>query len=193
MQVWRFYKKPEVDLESIPDSVSITDKYPLYAVTCEKKLAKRFMMERDMDKFIVRTDDDAEKEEYSQFANMNRSTVLDIYKLETSNKDNEVITVDVLMTFNEYQYVKETMCVPLFDENWWYTMPNPNLFNKSIKKSLRKLGYIQAFKLYNSGTNEYGATRTDFLLDEEDDDFSAPPWMVDELSYFINIFSTLFK
>lgn len=193
MKVWRFYKKPETDIDKIPDSVSIIDKYPLYAITCEKKLAKRFMKERNMDKFILRTDNDAEKEEYSYFANSHRSTVLELHKLDTVDVNDKVISVEVLMTMNEYQYVEETMNVPLFDESWWYPMPMPNIFNKDIRKALRKLGYTQAYKLY-LGTAEYGKKPLiPELINEEDDDYSAPPWMVDQLSYFISIFSDLFK
>lgn len=189
MKVWRFYKKPETDSSEIPPNVSITDKYPLYAITCDKKLAKRFIRERNQDKFILRMDDDVDKSDYAEFANMNRSTVLDIYIIDTNDEKGKAVSVEVLMTMNEYQYVEETMSFPLFDETWWYDMPTPILFNKSICKALRVLGYTQAYKLYVSTMP--GANLL-LDLDDEDDDYSAPPWMLDELSYFINIFSDLF-
>ena len=40
LKVWRFYKKPTT-VNEIPETISEEEKFPLYAITNNKKLAKK--------------------------------------------------------------------------------------------------------------------------------------------------------
>jgi hypothetical protein len=87
MKLYKFFKIPE---KNERDDTDIEDKYVLYAITNNKKLAKRFKKERNMNKFIIKVHEDITKEEYSEICNSsnNRSAVLELHDLLTVLDDN---------------------------------------------------------------------------------------------------------
>lgn len=184
MNIWRFYKKPDTKREDIPTNIAISDLYPLYAVTCKKDYAERFKEERNMDLFIVRKSK-IEKGDYSEFANMNRSSVLDIHTLYTVEnkytKSHKVIDVDMLITEAEYRMTGDDAIINLTDESWWVNnTANPVLFNKKIRRALSYLDYEISFKLF-------------CMAFDDDVDYSAPDWTMDSLAMFVNMYGELFK
>jgi hypothetical protein len=189
MQLWRFFKKPSIDADDVPTVLTITDRYPLYAITCDKKLAKRFQRERNSDKFIIKKTK-VDKAEYAEYAMRNRSCVLCIQKLTTvknkNTKDQEILDVEVLLTTAEYQICKEPMIL-IGDDSWWtntaYEVPNPYIFNTEVTKALRYFDYIMLYKLFVESAE----------MMEQDDDYSVPQWYIDELAYFVDIYQDTFR
>lgn len=183
MQCYRFYKKP-TNLEEMPERISLSDKYPLYALTANKKLAKQFKKERNMDMFIVQKSD-IDKETYSVFANQNRSTVLEPCKLITCidkyKKTQRMEDVELVLTYAERQVVEEGQLF-IFEENWWrmYYANSPFIFKEEYVRALAKIDFIDFYKLYNS----------DVYLDQYDD-YSVPNYYIDELAYFLSIYGDL--
>lgn len=185
MHLWRFFKKPEINDEKEFDDLPISQKYPLYAITGDKKMAKRFQEERDMNKFIIRKSK-VTREEFSEFALQNRQAVLSIQNLLTSNDNNERpghMNVQVLLTQMEYQICAEPN-ISITDEYWWNTVniADPLLFNDNIKESLNNLDYINLFMLFNGNIDYY-----------DEKDYEPPNWNIDQLAYFILIYGNLFK
>ena len=182
MKVWRFYLKPDAEIGR--------KKYDLYALTNHKKFAKKFMKERDMDKFIVRCSKE-EREEYVKFANSNLSYLLDMRPYITRTLDDEnryrTKTVDVLSTDYEFQTCdSDSILIDILGEGDWYSAPSYVIFKKKIIESLRTLEYISNYKLYAS---DY----TNAVIDPDDDDYSAPNIWIDELGVFLRTFGDTFK
>ena len=182
MKVWRFYLKPEKDSER--------RKYELYAITNKKDLAKKFMKERDMDKFIVKCSK-TDKIEYAKFANDNLTLLLEMNTFITKTVDGDgkyrTKEVDVLTTEYECQSCDSDMVLmDIMTEDEWEIAPPYRIFKNKIIDSLRKLEYVSSYKLY---TNELNAS----MIDPEDDDYSAPNLWVDELGVLLRTFGDTFK
>lgn len=193
MYIWRFFKKPQIDRGELPERIAIDDLYPLYAFTVEKSLAKRFMKERDMNKFIVRKSK-VTKEEYSEYGMRNRSQLLILMKLQTfMNKytdEERQERIEVLLTQSEYQFSVE-LFNSIADENWWINNQFccPIIFNQDIINALKEIDFILTYKIFSSDNTlaEQVASFCDI------DDYSAPDWETDQLAYFISLFGHLFK
>ena len=129
-------------------SRNIEKDYELYAITNRNKLAKRFIEERDMDKFIYICDKDWDKIEYRDFINrgQNRGCVLDTYEVLTildkvPVKENSKV-VDILMTYYEYQIVSDSP-LEIDDEDLWISgMTNPFIFDKKYLKALQDFEFL---------------------------------------------------
>ena len=180
MKVWRFYLRRE-NSES-------KNKYELYAVTNNKKYAKKFMSERNMKLFQVKCSD-IPKEEFLKFGNENRGCLLDYKEFITKkiNSKNEYThtTVKVLTTEYEWQSCDSDIVLNdiLIDTDWTAAVPY-KIYKDKIIKSLRVLEYVSSYKLYSYDSS---------LIDPEDDDYSAPDMWVDELGTFLRIYGETFK
>ena len=75
-------KRDEVGIEN-----KLENKYPLYAFTRDKKIAARFMRERDQKDFIY-IQITKDKEEFDSWAAHNRAVQLDVYPIETYTHKN---------------------------------------------------------------------------------------------------------
>jgi hypothetical protein len=193
MKLFKFYKIPSEDVDT--NGMHITDKYPLYAFTNDKNLAKKFEKERRKDLFIKIVDKGLSREEYAQFAINNRGSDLKIQKLVTSSNKNtnkQVIKkIPILLTQNEYVSCNEPMLL-IMDESWWIdvtecVLANPYVFNNEIREALRILQYNVSFKVNNQDI------RLMDIIDEEDDDYSAPEIEIDEVEIFIKLYGDTFK
>lgn len=190
MKVWRFYKIPSEELieESHISNYSLRDTYPLYAITNKKKLAKRFMEERDMSKFIVNADHSFEElEQYSTYANRHRSCVLEEYNLSsTDRKTGKVSKVNLVITYNERQQIEEPDTF-FFSEEFWNDIFTPTkIFKDKYLEALRNFTLLQ--KLYAPDLSLY------YGLSSEDDDYDAPDgFSYDEISLFVNLYGDTLK
>ena len=148
MQVWEFFKKPD-DGGNINEHLEC--KYMLYAITNKKAYAKRFMTDRDMNKFIIQRHKNITKEEYIELANLERQSVLEVHEIMTVPKnkhtDSSIERREVLVTYWEWQIIEEP--VLLFDdENFWKNMPFPLIFKDKYVKILKDFQYISFYKIF---------------------------------------------
>lgn len=144
MKIWRFFKTSD-NVEMIKD---IKDKYPLYAITNKKKLAKTFQTSRSKEEFKMIVDD-IDKDEIIDYMNSNRGQVLAYQPMITkSDKFGKSKKIEVLMTDFEYNVLNEIMeSHGLFtDVNYVY----PDIFKKKYVKILRDIGLVDVYCLLNN-------------------------------------------
>lgn len=195
MKVYKFFRISDEYIQNLPgyDSWNIQSKYPLYAFTNNKSLAKRFEKERKKNLFI-KVINNMSREEYANFAMNNRGNDLKIQRLlsvtDKDTKKQKIIQIEVLLTQNEYVNCNEPFS-PVYDEGWWgyilstfYT--DPYVFNEDLRQALRILDYTITYKLHRDSSS------FDFI-EEEDDDYEAPDWLNDELQYFVEMYQDTFK
>lgn len=199
----------DTEKEEISESLllRIDDIYPLYAITNNKKYAKRFERERDMNQFLKVITDDVDKTEWEEYGNKNRNSVLEIAKLITrcidkNGKESPVksMYVEVLITFWEKSTVSDDMNYTCDDDYFWRKQESPYLYKNKYVEAFRKLQYIKYYNLYNipltaiSGDDEDNMSiNTKFMSYEGDDDYDAPSCTIDELSQFISKYGSTFK
>jgi len=202
MHCYRFYRIPteeETDyIEKHNKKVHVEDKYVLYAVTNDKKMAKEFRNTRDMKRFYE-CSSKVSKEEYRIFANRNRSTVLEYYELLTVihkyEKNQKTVKANVLMTMSEYQFVSDAIedTGVLFGESDFCApemmVANPSFFNSKIRRMMDFLAYKQLYYLYRSGIYN---DEIDYE-NGDDPDYDMPLMTVDEMEVFVTRFSELLK
>lgn len=144
-----------------------------------------------MKKFIVMKDE-VDKEEYTEYASMNRSSVLELHELLTVKnkyKENQSkINLSMLMTNQEY-IMCDDPTINILDEYWWANTPDPYVFNKKINKAMEYIDYNLMYRLFHNST--MGETGYVFL--DEIDDYCGPSWDTDNLNYFIAIYGDTFK
>lgn len=179
MKLWKYYLIPEKDVEKRT--------YRLYAFTNKKEFAERFEEERSEKHFIYAKPVEIEKDEWVKFAKENRDKLLDYHGFETKGEiDGRYVisTVKILCTDSEFsqsnsESVEEEICDVVTITN----MPSYKIFNKKIIKALRLIQFTKYYKLMSA--NAY--------LMENDDDYSAPEFSVDELACYIKLFHYLYK
>ena len=182
MKVWKFYLIPEKDNQN--------KRYDLYAITNNKKYAKRFKEERNMDMFIERCTDE-DKSDYIKFINDNRHCALIIKELMTRDvyKNGYIGTkkVEVLLTIYEHENCDtENIVIDTMEDGMWNSAIPYRVYKKKLLNSLRLLDYVSNYKLYSLDFNN-------MVIDPEDDDYSAPDIYIDELGLFIRYFGRTFK
>lgn len=177
MTIWKFYKIPEGE---VPSNINLVDKYPLYAITNDKKLFTRFKNDRNMKKFIIKKDW-IDEDDYAMFANEHRSTVLREHKLNTEvkNKNKEV---NMVLTMGEYTEVSESMLYLLEDIDLWNYLLDPFLLKKDFLNYLNKINYIDFYLLYK---NLYNFS--------DDCYYDVPNLLYDELNFFIAMYGDILK
>lgn len=161
MKVYKFYKKPTEELKNIPVSeYSLKQKYPLYAITPEKKMAKRFRKSRDMNKFIEKVDD-IDDDIVDSYILSKRERLLDLLTLETFVLDktkSDPRYVNVVMTDSEFNLVSEygdtgQILNYIPDESWLPT----NIFSEKTKRILNGIYYEKSMCFAQvRGINEDG-------------------------------------
>lgn len=186
MKVYKFFKIPS---DGDDRETCLEDKYILYAITNNKEYAKRFKEDRNMDKFIYQVNKDVTKEEYSSMCNENRGAVLMVHTLDTvkdgKHTKNDLIQKQVLITYWEKQLIEEPL-LPIDDENMWSQMPFPFIFKKKYIKALRTLQYVTFYKLMTASNISYELAERLHANEDEDDDYSAPSIVYDELMVLIH-------
>lgn len=106
MKIYRFFKKPTGNIAK-NQKLALNEKYALYAITPEKKLAKKFRQTRNMDVFIE-NDTSLSKDESDEYFRRNRERILDLLEFETYiDKTGVPKFAKVLMTESEFNFVSE--------------------------------------------------------------------------------------
>lgn len=144
MKVYRFYFIEE-------NTSNGKNSYELYALTNNKKLAKRFKEERDMKKFYVK-ETKMSKEEYAEVANNALQHILKVAKLSTAgvNENGMIISDKVEILLTEFEYDMCTAGDPFMefsDPGFWNRAPSPSTVNKELKKAMDILDYTNFYKL----------------------------------------------
>ena len=76
MKVYKFFKIPD---ENDRKNAHIEERYPLYAITNDKELAKRFKHDRNMKKFIYKKHTQVTREEYIEMCSKPQIKTQDCY------------------------------------------------------------------------------------------------------------------
>jgi len=214
MKVYLFYAKTS-DIR--PGDLSERGK-ELYAFTTQKKLAKKFKSDRNMnifsEKFTKMT-----KDEYRKFAAANRECVLEDAVLHTASKerypeslvygfDKLIKRVNIILTFLEKQSIheaKETYLFYKYVDNDTYRdkLITPYIFKEKILYSLDIFEYSKVYRssIFPYLDFEYSERDTDNMIcasysemkGVENLDFGAPEFWIDELALFVELYSHLLK
>lgn len=178
----------------------------MYASTNNKKYAKRFEQERDMNQFVKAVTDNVDTLEWEEYGNKNRNSILEITKLTTklvekNGKESPVdsMEVEVLVTFWEKSTVINDIQFDGNDEYFWEEQRTPYIYRNKYIESLRKLQFVKQYVLYNIplalSNDSKNAIDIDskFMIYEGDDDYDGPRYTIDELSQLISKYGSSFK
>ena len=144
------------------ESLSVEDKYPLFAITNDKKIKKEFESCYNMKQF-KRMVTELTEDEYVDFAMRNRGKVLEMYEFTGVNnhwkKNQETFTITLPITFVIKQHI-EDMAYPGTNQDLWIddyeNYINPTELNEEYTKPLLTLGYFAAYDNYFGGIDRYG-------------------------------------
>ena len=188
MKIYEFFKIPE-DESEVSRNKPLEERYQLYAITNKKELAERFQKDRNMKKFLLHVHKNVTKEEYIDFCNENRSCVLEIHPLITCMSNVRVRSNmeerEVLMTYFEWQCCQDCNSI-LDNEAFWHYMPFPYIFSKEVQETLEFFNYKTYYRLimYLYLDDVY---RDIIHEDSDNDDYSAPDMMMDEVAILMDI------
>lgn len=202
MYIHKFYKKPSDDYNL--DDINIEDRYPLYAFTDDKKMCNKFMKERNMDLFIY-IKSEATKELYVNFANKYSGSKLDEYeyyykdpryisKKEKRSAD-EWLVAKIVSTWTERAMISDITEIGLSEgEGGMDYRGNPFILKKKYFNALRKLQYVDLWKVYTNMKEDAIYTVNRLGLDEETElDYSTPDISYDELELFLFQYGWMFS
>ena len=193
MKEYRFYFR-----EPVNDGTSLGSRYRLYAFTNKKKLAKRFMEERNMD-ICKKEFEDIDPEDFLEHCkthrlNLLKEDVLTSYvDKDWFNGKKKLKSVTLACTEYEITSIEELvenfmLCVESNFSETNTVLPPPYIFTSKIQKSLEALYldkfFCSAMSIYPSSvrcqeTNDYI---------ERSDSYDAPDIIIDEVKLFINSF-----
>lgn len=159
MKVYKFFKKPTEEMKNIPLSeFSLQQKYPLYALTVDKKLAKKFRKGRNMDLFIEKVDD-IEREYVDEYLRAKRDRLLDtlVFESYVFGKGKPKY-ISVVLTDSEFNLVSEygdtgqiLNYIPY--ESWISTI----IFSENVRRILNGVYYEKSMNFAQAkGINEDG-------------------------------------
>lgn len=183
MKLWTFYiKTDELNKHGVYEK-----KYALKAFTNNKEYALMFAELRDIKKFIVRKHK-VTKEEYIEFVNEHQGKKLDLYnvKVRKSGKHtiNNTIDIDMLLTYDEHMYIEEPPFI-LEDSSFWDGVPFPYIFRNKYFNALNAMQYVPYLKIMKDIFNlPHAYTK---FLDEDDDDYTVPEFILDPVSLLLDI------
>lgn len=197
MKLYKFYKNPSDDVLENARDLSIQDKYPLYAFTNDKKLAKKFMQTRNMKKFIKRVSD-IDKNEYVEFANNNRGQMLETYAYDrfvsyTSDpSERRMEKIQILTTWEEREMTSVSADDGVNDLTEYVNYNFlPFIFQKKYLNALDTLEFITHWK-YLGVPEKY----SEFITPDENEkymDFSSPNISVDEFALYILLYGDTYN
>jgi hypothetical protein len=181
MKVWVLYYTGNLDDISYQygddDERSINR---LYGFTNNKGILRKFLDERNPDVFKVKKLDMLPSE-FEDFSREFRGASIELKNLLTRD-DNKLGHSEVTMALTDYEYqvVSDDDMIDflIMDDAKWITSVNPKRYNEKIQKALETLQYTSVYKL---------------VKNTDDEDYSAPDILIDELSMFITNFSGTLK
>ena len=205
MKIWKWYKKPTLAQIQESDHLHISDKYPLYAFTNNKKYRDLWRLTRKKECFIEK-ESKISKEDYINFTNQHNSELLDIYKYKkfdgynNHTREPSFSDVEILTTWMEKEYT-ESMLESFSDSTSGYacqTYPNPPMiFIDKYFKALYDLQYVTLWRFFNENSSYFGST-DDYLDDMLERmgieiDYAVPEYEHDEFAAFIKLHSIYLK
>ena len=198
MKIYCFYRNNGKLDKSIRKENKISrEEFPLYAITSDKKIFKKFKKERNMDLFKI-TIHDMDKDEFEYFINTHRSMILGDYiylyfpYITDTYRKTESMEVSVVSTEQEHQqieYVIDSISIDAISYGS-LRLSNPMVFKKEYRHALAMLEYDSIFKL--SMVNNYGLP-FDFQNYDDDEYLSPPCIQLDEFRVFIELFGYMFR
>lgn len=191
MKIYTFFKKPDDDMLH-DDSIPLSQKYALYAVTPTKSLAKIFQKSRDMNQFIMQTIECDEGEEYDMYLLRNRSRLLNWYWLisyRNKNTDNqEPYWIHVVLTANELDFTMETTDTGAILNRIDSYIP-VDLFEGKTKDALHKLKYHKAM----ASVLAFSTEDLPFIDKPDDGDFWDIGLTFDMFAIFMVLYKSTFS
>lgn len=175
MKVWRFYYAQKREDNDRMD-------YQLYAVTNKKEYAKEFKQTRNMDKFVI-NESKLDFDEWKEFANDNRGSVLDIMtfmtRRELPNGFYGTKPISVLCTLDEYQNCsEEDVQIEIYQEEFFRDIPHYSIFKKKTIEALKTLQYTYTYDLFKQSGHPL----------DDGEELTAPELKIDEFSVFVNTY-----
>lgn len=190
MKIYTFLKKPDQDMLH-DDTIDLTVKYALYAITPVKDDAKVFKKSRNMDQFISR-DIDVDDDEYDHYLLRNRGKILGRYWIQSykdKNTDNQTpYWINVLMTENELNFTMETTDSGSVLNRITNYIPI-DIFDGKAKKSLYSLRYHKAM---HSALSMIASSKLDFMP-MDDGDFWDTGLSFDMFAVFMLLYQSTFS
>ena len=184
MKVWVLYYTGNLDDISYQDGDDENEEEKnanrLYAFTNNKHILHKFLDERNPDVFKVKKLEMLPSE-FEEFSREFRGSLIEMRNLFTRD-DNKLghSVITMALTDFEYQVVSDDDIIEFLvmeDDKWTYSV-NPKRYNGKIQKALETLQYTPIYKLVKGG---------------DDEDYSAPDILIDELSMFITNFRGTLK
>lgn len=151
MKIWSYRLKSKDD-EMGEAYEDLKTKYPLYAITPKKEIAKTFEATRNMDLFIKIVDeydgDDSDMFLAKHRGSILSETVLESYK-DKNTDHQDTCFAKVVLTENELNFVLEMIESSAVLNKVSYYLP-VDIFEKDIKDALRYLQYEHAGNFVSS-------------------------------------------
>lgn len=170
------------------------DMNALYAITNKKRYAKRFMRERNMNKFILMKKD-IDSDLYTELSNARRAIVLQLYEYiyYPGIKENKPLskTTTLLTTQMERLMVESQTDQSLLGFSETIDFRDPYCFKEEYLNELRALEYDTFYKMFIANALSFQGNEKYIPVDE--DYLSPPDVLLDELQVFILNFSKYFK
>jgi len=197
MTIYRFYLKTKNKGHT---------EYGLYAITNKKKIAKEFRETRNMKRFIEKSSDDMDKDEWIEIANDNRGMVLDHYELETRGYDEndkpKVKKIKILMTLVEYQNATDEEEFMTYLSAFFESTPFYLIFKENMVDALRWTEYVASQRFYSmdeyeimellkyitDSSNTYNFEFEEESVTYDDGDYAAPEIRLDEFGRFLDMY-----
>lgn len=165
----------------------------LYAITNKKKFAKKFMEERNMNKFLM-FKYDIEENLYIELANKRRGIVLDEYnyryypRVKENSDDSKVVSI--LSTYMERMTIDSQADQSLLGFSESINFQDPFCLKKDLLNDLRTLEYVTMYKMYIANSLSFDSK---YIPIDEEGYLEMPAVLIDELQLFILNFGKLFK
>ena len=199
MKVWRYYLKPreskELDLIRSMGNVSVSDLYPLFAMTADKKMKTKFEDVWDTSKFLCRKSH-MSKEEYEIYRNRHKGAEIRTHTFigcanSWEHGDRDLFEEEFPVTFMIIQHVTENDR-PEYNQDLWVDdfnfYLNPDMVKEKYLRALSLLGYTSAYGYFSSFTRN-----EDVEIDLYDRLGSIPDFTFNEIAWFLKSYSDLLK
>ena len=181
MKIYKYYFLKQLDKRDLSDNMSeiqvLQSKYPLYAITNDKKLAEQFESERNMKLFTKKVSEGVDLEDYQKYTRIHRGCVLCkmTFTMKAYTEKGYEESKPVAVTEIEKTTITDELEVTLrnFNLNFFSQDITSKMFKGKLKKYLEKSYYDTASYFFT--------TDLPFV-----DDY--PEWMIDELRLFIYLF-----
>ena len=128
----------------------LTKDHSIYAYTDNKKIAKQFKKERNMEKFICEKKE-LEKEEVHYLAEDENGGLLIERMMRTKAKDGNLIEVPIVITKNEDYTIMNVGGGLVGNKIFITAWTNPSVFQKEIRKALKIIKYTECYLMVSHG------------------------------------------